>query len=133
MTEIELMVAATCKPYLQARDEADSHDGATRMRGGVRARLQILRTHTHGPVRAAPSRAGNCCDAVATIEAVASACTAADRGPLARDFYAEMCRSERWDVRSKDMNKPTIEPCKASVMTLNGLLMPGIGVSNEPR
>ena len=79
------------------------------------------------------SRAGNCCDAVATIEAVASACTAADRGPLARDFYAEMCRSERWDVRSKDMNKPTIEPCKASVMTLNGLLMPGIGVSNEPR
>ena len=53
--------------------------------------------------------------------------------PLARDFYAEMCRSERWDVRSSEMNKATIEPSKVSVMTLNGLSMPGIGVSNEPR
>ena len=25
------------------------------------------------------------------------------KGPLARDFYAEMCRSERWDVRSSDV------------------------------
>ena len=55
------------------------------------------------------------------------------KDPLARDFYAEMCRSERWDVRSSDMNKTTIEPWEASVMTLNGLSMPGIGVSNEPR
>ena len=55
------------------------------------------------------------------------------RDPLARDFYAEMCRSERWDVQSSDMNKTTIEPLEVSVMTLNGLSMPGIGVSNEPR
>ena len=55
------------------------------------------------------------------------------KDPLARDFGAEMCRSERWDVRSSDMNKTTIEPWEASVMTLNGLSMPGIGVSNEPR
>ena len=25
------------------------------------------------------------------------------KDPLARDFYAEMCRSERWDVRSSDV------------------------------
>ena len=55
------------------------------------------------------------------------------KDPLARDFYAEMCRSERWDVRSSDMNKATIEPPELSVMTLNDLSMPGIGVSNEPR
>ena len=55
------------------------------------------------------------------------------KDPLARDFGAEMCRSERWDVRSSDMNKATIEPWEASGMTLNGLSMPGIGVSNEPR
>ena len=55
------------------------------------------------------------------------------RDPLARDFYAEACRSERWDVRLSDMNKATIEPWKASVMTLKDLLMSGIGVSNEPR
>ena len=55
------------------------------------------------------------------------------RDPLARDFCAELCRSERWDVRSSDVNKATIEPSKVSVMTLNGLSMPGIGVSNEPR
>ena len=55
------------------------------------------------------------------------------RDPLARDFYAEMRKSERWAERSSDMNKVTIEPSEASVMTLNGLSMPGIGVSNEPR
>ena len=55
------------------------------------------------------------------------------RDPLARDFYAEMFRSERWDVRSSDVNKATIEPSEVSVMTLNGLSLPGIGVSNEPR
>ena len=38
--------------------------------------------------------------------------------PLARNLYAEMCRSERWDVRSSDVNKATIEPWEASVMTL---------------
>ena len=53
----------------------------TRIVGGVRARLQLPRTHTHGPVGAAPSRAGNCCDAVATFELAACACTAADQGP----------------------------------------------------
>ena len=55
------------------------------------------------------------------------------RDTLARDFYAEACRSERWDVRLSDMNEATIEPWKASVMTLKDLLMSGIGVSNEPR
>ena len=55
------------------------------------------------------------------------------KDPVARDFYAEMCRSERWDVRSSDMNKATIEPWQASAKTLNGLSMLGIGVSNEPR
>ena len=52
---------------------------------------------------------------------------------LTQDVYAEMCRWERWDVRSSDMNKATIEPLEVSVMTLNGLSMPGMGVSNEPR
>ena len=55
------------------------------------------------------------------------------RTPSAQDVYAEMCWCERWDVRSSDMNKATIEPPEASVMTLNGWSMPGIGVSNEPR
>ena len=54
-TESELIEAATCKPCLQVRD-------------------------AHGPVLAVPSRAGNCCDAVATTDAVASACAAADQG-----------------------------------------------------
>ena len=55
------------------------------------------------------------------------------KDPLARGCYAEICRSERWDVRSSDVNRATIEPSEVSVMTLNGLSMPGIGVSNEPR
>ena len=42
------------------------------------------------------------------------------KDPLAQDFYAEMFRSERWDVQSSDMNKTTIEPLEVSVMTLNG-------------
>ena len=25
------------------------------------------------------------------------------KAPLERDFYAEMCRSQRWDVRSSDV------------------------------
>ena len=104
-TEGELMEAATCKSYLQARDEADSREGVTRIGGGVRARLQLPRTHAHGPVRADPSRAGNCCDAVATIELVAGARTAADQAPPRRETSTyEMCRSERWAVQSSDMN-----------------------------
>ena len=55
------------------------------------------------------------------------------RDPLSRDFYAEMRRSERWDVRSSDLNKASIELWEASAVTLNGLAMPGIGVSSEPR
>ena len=55
------------------------------------------------------------------------------KDPLARDFYAEMCWCERWHLRSNDMNKAAIEPPELSVMTLNDLSMPGIGVSNEPR
>ena len=55
------------------------------------------------------------------------------RDPLARDSCAEMRRSERWDVRSSDVNKESIELWEASVVTLNGLSMPGIGVSSEPR
>ena len=55
------------------------------------------------------------------------------KDPLARGFYAEMCWSERWNVRSSDVNTATIEPWEVSVMTLNGLSMRGIGVSNEPR
>ena len=55
------------------------------------------------------------------------------RDPLSRDFYAEMRRSERWDVRSSVVNKATSQPWEASVMTLIGLSMSGIGVSSEPR
>ena len=40
--ESELMEAATRKPYLQVRDEADSHDGVARIGVGVRARLQPI-------------------------------------------------------------------------------------------
>ena len=32
------------------------------------------------------------------------------KDPLARNLYAEMCRSERRDLRSSDVNKATIEP-----------------------
>jgi len=42
-------------------------------------------------------------------------------------------RMQQSASRSSDANKATIVAFKASVMTLNGLSMPGIGVSNEPR
>ena len=55
------------------------------------------------------------------------------RRPLPRDFYAETYGSQRWDVRSSGLNKATIEPSEVPVMTLKGLLVPGIGVLNETR
>ena len=117
-----------------SRAGQDSRDGVTRIGGGVRAWVQLLRTHAHVVPLAQllPEQA-----IVVTLSRQLSwshlHALLPIKDPLARDFYAEMCRSERWDVRSSDMNKATIEPWKASAMTLNGLSMPGIGVSNEPR
>ena len=129
--ESELMEAATRKPYLQVRDEADSHDGVARIGVGVRARLQPIARMVRF-AQLLPEQA-----IVLTLSQQFSLshphALLPIKDPPARDFGAEMCRSERCDVRSSDMNKATIEPWKASVMTLKDLLISGIGVSNEPR
>ena len=85
------------------------------------------------PVRATHSRADNCCDAVRTIELAACACIAAEQGSVGAGLLRRDVLVGAVGRGIECVNKATIEPREVSVMTLNGLSMRGIGVSNEPR